>query len=126
MERIKMLREERNMTQKELAAAIGVDRTAIAKYETGASGAKSEVLEKLADYFQVSTDYLLERTDKKTPAADNGDGQDKDEMTELLQSLRERPELKMLFDAGKKATPDTVRATAQFLEGLAKNNEYPD
>lgn len=79
----------------------------------------------ISRYLNVSVEQLTGE-ETKIPAADNGDGQDKDEMTELLQSLRERPDLKMLFDAGRKATPDTVRATAQFLEDLAKKNEYPD
>ena len=63
MDRLRELRLKKNLTQKELADILDVDRTAIAKYETGASGAKSEVLKKIADYFGVSVDYLLERSD---------------------------------------------------------------
>ena len=64
MDRLRELRLKKNLTQKELADILDVDRTAIAKYETGASGAKSEVLKKIADYFGVSVDYLLERSDR--------------------------------------------------------------
>ena len=58
---LKKLRLERGLTQKQLADALGIDRTAVAKYETGKNGATSEMLEKIADYFAVSSDYVLGR-----------------------------------------------------------------
>lgn len=59
-ERIKYLRESRGLSQEQLAESIGVDRTTIVKYETGASK-PTRNLQKIADFFHVSTDYLLER-----------------------------------------------------------------
>ena len=59
----------------------------------------------------------LRLPDNKKPASDIADG---DDVISILQDLRSRPELKMLFDAGRKATPETVRKTARFLEELAK------
>lgn len=61
MKNLKKLRLERGLTQKQLADALGIDRTAVAKYETGKNGATSEMLEKIADYFAVSSDYVLGR-----------------------------------------------------------------
>ena len=62
-ERLKMLRKREDITQEELAAVIGVERSTIGKYE-GRQGVipSAEVLEALADYFNVSVDYLLGRT----------------------------------------------------------------
>lgn len=54
---IKGLRKAAGMTQKELADAIGIDRSSIGKYETGTQPS-SEVLMKLASFFNVSMDYL--------------------------------------------------------------------
>lgn len=57
-ERLKELREKRGLSQEQLAKIIGVDRTTIVKYETGASR-PTRYLKKIAHYFDVTTDYLL-------------------------------------------------------------------
>ncbi len=67
MERLKQLRQEKGLYQKDVAAYLGVDRTTYVKYETGVSEPTQETLKALADYFDVSIDYLLGRTDEKNP-----------------------------------------------------------
>lgn len=67
MRNIKEIREKRNITQSELAHAIGVKQEAISSYEHGRTTFSVDVLIKLADYFNTSTDYLLERTDDESP-----------------------------------------------------------
>lgn len=118
MLRIKELREEVGMTQKELADTIGVDRTSIAKWESGASGAKSEMLEKLASFFSVSTDYLLGRTDRKTPAPETQDGSEDREIREYLQMIKDDSKLRMMFDLAKDASLEEIKATVAFLKAL--------
>lgn len=59
MQNLKELRIERGLSQKELASHVGVDRTSIGKYEMHDVLPSREVLFKLADYFDVSMDYLL-------------------------------------------------------------------
>ena len=59
-EKIRALRESKGLSQDQLAKEIGVDRTTIVKYESGGSK-PTRSLQKLADYFGVSTDYLLGR-----------------------------------------------------------------
>lgn len=63
MERLKVLRIQKGLTQKQLAELLGIDRTSIVKYETGKNGPTSEILERLADIFNVSVDYLLGRSE---------------------------------------------------------------
>ena len=63
MHTLKSLREARGLYQKEVAAAIGVDRTTYVKYERGDSRPGVQVLDRLARFFGVSTDQLLGRTD---------------------------------------------------------------
>ncbi len=58
-ERIKNLREERNLTQSVLAKELNVDKSTIAKYETNSISPSCQMLIILAKYFSVSTDYLL-------------------------------------------------------------------
>ena len=64
--RIKQLRTERGLLQKDIANTIGISLRAYQYYERGERTPDIETLEKLADYFQVSTDYLLGRTEKPT------------------------------------------------------------
>ncbi|SHI53775.1 helix-turn-helix domain-containing protein [Lutispora thermophila] len=62
-ERIKMLRLERNIKQSELGDAIGLTYTAVSDIERGRRTTTLEKLVALADFFDVSVDYLIGRTD---------------------------------------------------------------
>ena len=61
MNRIKDLREDRDMRQIDLANATGIDQRTISNYETGRSKPDSDALISLADFFNVSIDYLVGR-----------------------------------------------------------------
>ena len=63
--RIRDLREDHDLTQKQIAQLLGMSQTGYSKYETGENDIPTAVLIKLADFYQTSTDYLLGRTDKK-------------------------------------------------------------
>ena len=65
--RLRMLRTQRKLTQEEVAQKIGVARTTYAMYEQNSREPDNVTLQKLADFFDVSTDYLLGRTDNPTP-----------------------------------------------------------
>ena len=61
--RLKSLREAKKISQLKLALDLGINQNNVSRYETGTRQADYETLIKLADYFNVSIDYLLERTD---------------------------------------------------------------
>lgn len=63
--RIRDLREDRDLTQKQVAQMLGMSQTGYSKYETGENDIPTAVLLKLADFYHTTTDYLLGRTDKK-------------------------------------------------------------
>jgi transcriptional regulator with XRE-family HTH domain len=63
--RLKLLRKEKNLTQLKLALDLNMSQNTISRYETGEREAGYSELIKIADYFNVSIDYLLERTDKR-------------------------------------------------------------
>lgn len=64
---LKLLREESGLTKKQLADAIGIKERAYLTYEYGQRDVSTELLQKFADYFGVTTDYLLGRPDAKPP-----------------------------------------------------------
>lgn len=64
-ERIKSLRNERRIYQREVAEYLGVTLRSYQSYESGQSEPNLERLSALADYFGVTTDYLLGRSDAR-------------------------------------------------------------
>ncbi len=57
------LRKEYNLSQQKLADLIGVNQSTIAKIEIGRNEATASTIKKLADFFHVSADYIIERSD---------------------------------------------------------------
>lgn len=64
MNRIRELREDRDLRQTDVSAATGIDQRTLSNYETGKTNPDSYAIIKLADFFDVSTDYLLGRYDE--------------------------------------------------------------
>ncbi|MBQ7898108.1 MAG: helix-turn-helix transcriptional regulator [Clostridia bacterium] len=56
------IREDRDIKQKEIAKYLNVSQNTYSQYETGVISLTAEILIKLADYYNVSIDYLLDRT----------------------------------------------------------------
>ena len=59
VERIKQLREEDGLSQAQLAKAVGISQAAIALWELGDRTPSADAIIKLAEFFDVSSDYLL-------------------------------------------------------------------
>ncbi len=66
-ERLKSLRKEANLTQKELARKLNISQPQYARTESGGRNPSTKTIEKFALFFNVSTDYLLGNTDIKNP-----------------------------------------------------------
>mgnify|MGYP001035907212 CR=1 FL=1 len=64
-ENIRNLREDCDKKQREIADYLHIKQTTYSKYELGKINIPIEIIIKLADYYHVSVDYLLGRTDKK-------------------------------------------------------------
>ena len=65
--RIRDLREDRDLNQSQVAELLNVHQTTYSDYELGRLNVPVNALHILADYYGVSVDYLLGRTDVKTP-----------------------------------------------------------
>lgn len=66
-ERLKKLREFEKINQTELAKELGISQNTYSQYETGARQPSLEMLIKLAEFYFVSTDYILGLTDNPEP-----------------------------------------------------------
>ena len=65
--RIRELREDHDLTQVYMAHYLNVNQRTYSRYENGERSVPLELLCRIADYYKVSVDYLLERTDIKRP-----------------------------------------------------------
>ena len=66
-ENIRSLRIDRGLTQKEVAKILGISQNTYSQYEIGVLNYPVDAIVKLADFYDVSTDYLLGRTNVKEP-----------------------------------------------------------
>lgn len=71
-QRLKALREERSLTQEELAKLIGVNRATLANWEISRAQPDYDSLCRIASYFKVTADYLIGRTDQRSAPGEIG------------------------------------------------------
>lgn len=121
--RLREIREHSEKTQTEVAKYLGVTRQAYNNYELGNRQLNPDMLDKLADYFNVTTDYLLGREDKTTLTT-----KDKKEITEILESTRQQllSQEGLMFD-GEPASEEDVQkiimAMQMGMEMIKKENK---
>lgn len=93
----------------------GVPRSALSDYKAGRiKSLSTDKLSKISNYFGVSIDYLLGNTEQKEKPLVNED----EELTEYLDELKNRPEMKMLFSLAKGATKEDVEKAVKIIETL--------
>ena len=108
-ERIKKLREEENISQTELAKEIGIAKNTLCQYEKNRANPSLEIILQIADYFNVSVDYLLGRADDfgnivvQSSATDSLSGEER----EVVDTFRKIP------DNIKGVALDTLHSFAQ-------------
>ena len=117
---LRLLRNEKGLSQQELADALGISKSAINMYERGERQPNFETLELIADYFNVDVDYILGRTNKTTRIIHpNPSGESyylNDDAKELAQFMFDNPEYKVLFDASRKVRKEDIEFVKQMLD----------
>lgn len=106
-ENIRKARKAQNLSQDDLAEAIGANRVTISKYETGRFLPSITALEKLAD--------VLHTTSAELTGGSSADDVDK---WELSERIRRDPDFRILLNQAKKAKPEHIRAAAAMLKSL--------
>lgn len=69
--RLKGLREDRDLTQREIAKQLNIAQNTYSQYENGVHQLPIDILIRLADLYATSTDYILERTNDPRPYPKN-------------------------------------------------------
>ncbi len=113
-ERLKELRLQKGLTQEEVGKIIGVQKAAIQKYEKGdIKNMKTDAARKLAKFYNVTPAYIMGIDEVEA----KGSKEDK-QLSEYLELLATRPELKMLFNLTKDATREEVEKAVKIIETI--------
>lgn len=118
MEKLRELRKAKKLTMKQLGQLVGASESTISLYERGLHDPDILTINRIADALGVTVDELLGRE----AATD----QDLDDDTfALREQLRRDPDMRVLFSAASKATPEHIRAAAAMLKALrtGENND---
>lgn len=121
-ERIKDLRLRNGMSQVELSQRIGISKQSLYKYENSIiTNIPSDKIELIADALNTSPSYLMGWTDEPVPYYFNA------ETAQIAEAIFQNPDLRLLFDASRNATPDDLRTARDVLSALKRkeggNNE---
>lgn len=113
------LLHEFGVTAYKVSKETGISQTTFSNWKSGRSIPKTDALQKIADYFNVSLDYLTTGEEKE--------GGEKyyinDETAEVAQKIFENKELRVLFDAAKDATPEDLETTYAMLMALKRKEQ---
>lgn len=110
------LRNNKGVTYKEIALKTGLDASTLSCWAKGKYTPKTDKLQKIADYFNVSLEYLL--GESETPAKD-GYWLDK-ETAKMAQEIFENKELRLLFNSAKDCKPEDLKLVHDMLLRLKK------
>jgi transcriptional regulator with XRE-family HTH domain len=146
-ERLKELRKEKGVTQNEVATPLGVDRSTYGKYETGDSIPDIDKLMWLAEYFDVSVDYLLGRSTSRIsantppvgmPAADpradkasTGKNvaevlEDNPDLLGFWNTLQAREDLQLLFKQTRNMSPKGIKQVIRVIKAIEEEEDRED
>jgi transcriptional regulator with XRE-family HTH domain len=126
----KELCDKKGVSPSRACLEMNLSRSLGAKWKNTGANPSFDVLSKIADYFGVSIDYLLGNTQKEKPAQ-NVQVRDEnnnivvldDETRDLIDSLRSKPEMKMLFSVSKNATKEDIIRAVKIIEALKDQKE---
>ncbi|GMQ63524.1 helix-turn-helix domain-containing protein [Vallitalea maricola] len=130
--RLKLLRLNKNLSQKNLATYLNISPSTIGMYEQGRRQPDQETLQKLANYFNVNIDYLLGRTNNPVPldSSDNNINHNKEidqKINDLIKEVEKTDGL--MFSGGPMDEPTRevllkmLRTTKDMAEKMNENNK---
>ena len=122
--RLRKLRKEKGYTQQDVADYLGVNRATIAGYETKGIQPGHDTLVKLANYFDVSVDYLLGNTDEKSNADKIKKAiSDDPELVEFWDKAKDREDLQLMLKQTKDLKPSTIKQIIEIIKTFEKEQD---
>lgn len=122
--RIENLCKENNISITAMCKEAGISRGSMTDLKQGRSKTlSSEAIAKISKLFSVSTDYLLNGNDNIMVEAHNEPIYLDDETRDIIDELRTRPEMKILFSVSKNVTKEDIEATVEILKRMQKDSE---
>ena len=114
-ERFEQLRLSRGITKTFIAQSLGRSATLCQDWKQQKSQPNEQQMREVARILGTTPAYLRGETDDPEPARD-------EEMEALLNSLREREDMRMLFKLAQDATPEDVRQAVKIIEALRRHD----
>lgn len=110
------LRDERGLKDSDVVKATGITKSTFSDWKSGRSKPKQDKLQKIADFFGVSAEYLM--TGKE--GEDGNKYYINEEAAAIAQDIFENKELRLLFDAARDADPEDLEAVHTMLLALKR------
>lgn len=118
-ERIKILRKEKKLFQKDLAEKLNLTQQTISLYEANKRDPDYETLNIIAKFFNVSLDYLMGNSEIRNPYKDN-EGDFTEEELKILEKIKNDPEISILFHDLKSAPKKKIKQLIETWEFINK------
>ena len=113
--RLKELRINKGISQLGLAEILGMSQQAIGKWETGKATPDYDNLKRLANYFNVTTDFLLGENSKVNPEPHYYHDP---KVVEMANELKDNPDMRILFDASRKLSKEDIEAVIHIVKSM--------
>ena len=120
-EKFSKLLQDYGVTAYKVAMATGISQTTFSDWKNGKSQPKIDKLQKIADFFNVPVTYFTE--DNIMVEAHNEPIYVDDETREIIDQLRIRPEMKVLFSVSKNASKEDVELAVSMIQKFKKDSE---
>lgn len=107
---LKDLRSKKGITQSELAKYLNVTQQAVGRWEKNITSPDYTTLSKIASYFNVSVDYLLDRP-QPAPSYYHDP-----EVAQMANEIKDNPGMRILFDASRDLKKESIEEVVKFIE----------
>lgn len=116
------LRDSRGMKDADVVRETGIGQGVFSDWKKGRYTPKTDKLQRIADLFDVSVEYLTTGKDSEKKSDSGKSYYFSDETAEAAQELFDDPDLRILFDAAKDSRPENLRLAAEMLRRMKETN----
>ena len=123
-QRLRVLRDEKGQTQEELGRLLGFVKSTVSQWETDDRIPTPDVLQRLAEHFDVSIDYLVGHTEFRDPAERIAQALATDvDLAAFWQQIRQRNSLKLLFQQVRDLDDDSIKRIMRVVRAIEEEEK---